>query len=32
MFGLYDFSALKANNDSEFEIQEILAYKAAWWL
>ena len=29
MFGLYDFSALKSTNDSEFEIEEILAYKAA---
>uniref|UniRef100_UPI003F840907 Tn3 family transposase n=1 Tax=Cysteiniphilum sp. 6C5 TaxID=3453128 RepID=UPI003F840907 len=29
MFGLYDFSSLKSTNDSEFEIEEILAYKAA---
>lgn len=29
MFGLYDFSALKSTNDSEFKVEEILAYKAA---
>ena len=29
MFGLYDFSSLKSQNDFEFEIEEILAYKAA---
>lgn len=29
MFGLYDFNSLKSMNDSEFSIDEIIAYKAA---
>ena len=29
MFGLYDFNSLKAENDPEFDIEEILSFQAA---